>query len=423
MPPFDRIAAEEAFLKVRTVLIALVLVTLVVHWARASRPLRRAMAPVALTAAALALNFVAGDLYVNAHYVFSPADQLTYIDIPTAILTALIPGAFLGTLLSTEVTRSPVGRLMAELGRTPSEELEDPLRRALADPSLEVGYWADPPGTYVDTKGAPLSLPASGGSRAASYVTDAGMPLAVLVHDAALLEDGALIDAVSSAARLTLRNARLRAELRAQLRLVSTSRARILAASDEERRRIQADLATGVEPRLERLAELIGSLRAAAPAASAAEALVDEIDQASRDTRAELRDLAAGVHPAALSEEGLASALRMLAERAAIPVALGSLPDRRLPVPVVVAAYFVCSEAITNATKHSGASEVVIEAAVVGASLELTVTDDGAGGARLDRGSGLSGLVDRVDALGGRLELESPSGGGTRLAAVLPLSP
>jgi signal transduction histidine kinase len=151
------------------------------------------------------------------------------------------------------------------------------------------------------------------------------------------------------------------------------------------------------------------------------EALLDQsIDELASGLQ-EVRELANGLHPAVLSERGLAAALEALALRAPIPVELEALPDGRLPAPVEAAAYYVVAEALNNVQKHAGARRVVVSAAIDGATLVVEVKDDGSGGAE-EEGSGLRGLADRVESLGGQLGLESPAGGGTRLRAVIPCS-
>ena len=134
----------------------------------------------------------------------------------------------------------------------------------------------------------------------------------------------------------------------------------------------------------------------------------------------EIRELASGLHPSVLSERGLAAALEALALRTPLPVELRTLPDRRLPEQVEAAAYYVVAEALANIQKHAGAGNVVVDAATAGEYLVVEVVDDGVGGAD-GAGSGLRGLADRVEALGGRLTLTSPAGGGTRVAAAIPV--
>jgi PAS domain S-box-containing protein len=203
---------------------------------------------------------------------------------------------------------------------------------------------------------------------------------------------------------------------------LAASRVRIVTASDETRRRIERDLHDGTQQRLVTLAmhlrraestvprELDETCRSIGQIASDVDRVIDE-----------LREIARGIHPAILSEGGLGPALRTLARRSALPVELGRVVDERLPEPIEVAAYYVISEALTNATKHAKASGVDIEAAAQNGSLRLSIRDDGVGGAEPAAGSGLLGLRDRVEALGGSIEIISPRGQGTHVIVELPL--
>jgi signal transduction histidine kinase len=209
------------------------------------------------------------------------------------------------------------------------------------------------------------------------------------------------------------------AEARTEL---TASRVRIVAAADETRRRIERDLHDGIQ---QRLVSLGLELRLAESTASA------ELDGARRTiarvageldgVTEELREISRGIHPAILSEGGLGPALRTLARRSAIPIAFGGVVDQRLPEPIEVAAYYVVSEALANATNHGNASRVDIEATARESSLRLSIRDDGDGGADPARGSGLVGLRDRVEALGGTIDVESPVGVGTAVVVALPL--
>jgi signal transduction histidine kinase len=209
------------------------------------------------------------------------------------------------------------------------------------------------------------------------------------------------------------------AESRAAL---AASRVRIVAASDETRRRIERDLHDGVQ---QRLVSLGLDLRFAESIAVAdleeARRTIGRVAGELGGVTEELREIARGIHPAILSEGGLGPALRTLARRSAIPIAFGVVLDRRLPEPIEVAAYYVVSEALTNATKHAHPSRVDIEATARESSLHLSIRDDGVGGADPARGSGLIGLRDRVEALGGTIDVESPVDVGTAVVVALPL--
>ncbi|HEX2274396.1 MAG TPA: histidine kinase [Acidimicrobiales bacterium] len=241
-------------------------------------------------------------------------------------------------------------------------------------------------------------------------------------------EDRLLNDLVAQAG-LVIDNVGLGAELQDRLHQISVQAAelraaakRIVAAQDETRRRIERDLHDGAQQRLVTLAL---SLQAAAEgAATAGEAdLAVRVDEARRqltEALAELREMARGIHPSILTQEGLDPALAFLAERSPLPVKVNVCLERRLPQDVEATAYFVVSEALTNAAKHSGASSIAVEGRFQDGRLVIDVIDNGRGGADGHRGSGLQGLADRLATLDGRLTVDSPEGGGTRLRAEIP---
>ncbi|HMD25147.1 MAG TPA: GAF domain-containing protein, partial [Streptosporangiaceae bacterium] len=201
---------------------------------------------------------------------------------------------------------------------------------------------------------------------------------------------------------------------------VAASRARILAASDETRRRIERDLHDGIQQRLVTQALMLSGIRDRVPADVRAD--VDQVREEMAATRKELRDLCQGVHPAILVEVGLGAAIRALARRSPLPVRVQLRVDGRLPGWCEVTAYYVAAEAFTNAAKHADASAVDIVIAEADGTLTVEVRDDGAGGADASRGSGLTGLRDRVEAVGGSMTLESSAGAGTVLTALLPVT-
>jgi signal transduction histidine kinase len=230
-----------------------------------------------------------------------------------------------------------------------------------------------------------------------------------------------LLDSVCAAAALTLENERLRAELLAKLAELQASRSRLVEATDTERRRIERDLHDGTQQRLVSIAMALGLAESKLAADRPA---VGPVLREARDALAlaleELRDLTQGIRPAILVERGLPAALDDLSRRAALPVRLEIAVSGRLPEAVESAAYFVASEALANAAKHSHANDVRLEASCDGSTLVIEVTDDGIGGAGAGRGSGLRGLADRVEAIGGRLTVSSPPGRGTTVLAEIP---
>jgi PAS domain S-box-containing protein len=217
---------------------------------------------------------------------------------------------------------------------------------------------------------------------------------------------------------------RLNAELHARLDELAASRARIVTAGDVERRRLERNLHDGAQ---QRLVSVSLSLRFALaklesdPAAARA-ALAEATDELAL-AHEELRELARGLHPAVLTERGLRAAVEALAGRMPIPVETAGIPDERLPEPVEAAAYYLIAEALTNVTKYARASNVRIRLAASDGTVVVEVSDDGVGGADPASGTGLRGLADRVEALDGSLEVESPIGTGTSLRAELPVEP
>jgi signal transduction histidine kinase len=203
---------------------------------------------------------------------------------------------------------------------------------------------------------------------------------------------------------------------------LAASRQRIVAASDEARRRIERDLHDGTQQRLVSLALAVRAAEAnVPPGGDALRAELSGIASGLADAVAELQELSRGIHPAILSRGGLAPAMRALARRSTIPVHLDITTDVRLPEPIEVAAYFVASEAVTNAAKHSQASRIEMSLARSDGGVRLSILDDGVGGADPARGSGLLGLIDRVEALGGSIRVRSAAGAGTHITARLPL--
>lgn len=388
---------------------------LIGHVRSSSGTARRAFAPVLLTAAAAVVS-------LGVVLVAAAAGEKTEGSVVLWIADAsfaAIPVAFLVGLLRTRLHRSAVADLVVELGSLPPPvKLRDAIARTLGDESLELAFWLPADGRYVDPDGNALD-PDDDTNRAVTVLERDGKRLAAVVHDPALLDDPELVEAVGAAASLALENARLQAELRAQLAEVRASRARIVTAGDAERRRLERDLHDGAQQRLLgiRLALQLARGRLA-DGGAAVEELLAEADAEVIGTLEELRTLARGIHPAILTEEGLAAALAALTRRASVPVEL-TVCQERLPPTVEATAYFVAAEALANVVKHAHASRVSIEIARTNGELAIEVTDDGVGGADAT-GAGLRGLRDRVEALDGRLRVESPAGGGSRVTAAIP---
>jgi signal transduction histidine kinase/uncharacterized protein YhfF len=212
--------------------------------------------------------------------------------------------------------------------------------------------------------------------------------------------------------------------LRSRETEIAASRARMVQAADDERRRIGRDLHDGVQQRLLALGHLATlALRRLAEDHDEAAALLEHVREEATLAHTELRELARGLHPAGLNERGLAGALDALAGRSPLPVNIVAIPERRLPDPVAVTVYYLVSEALGNAIKHAAASELCVEVSQRDREVVVEISDDGTGGALREEGGGLAGLGDRVAALGGTLDIVSPPGDGTRLLAKVPLAP
>ncbi len=379
---------------------------------------RRVLWPLLLAAVVAALRAV-----LDSVLSFSSTPPGFTIDLFWWQVLALIalPIALLWGLLRARLARVHVGELVVHLEQTPVDGLRDELAVALGDPTLQVGLWLPERQEFVDGAGASFVVPDDGPTRAVTWVEHDAERLAVLVHDPTLREEPKLVEAVAAAARLSLVNARLHAEVRAQLETVQESRARIVSAADEERRRIERDLHDGAQQRLVALAlELRSAQRQLADAADPeVERLLSSTADELQVAVEELRELAQGIHPGILTQGGLAHALEALAARAPLPVAVDATQERFAP-EVEATAYFVACEALTNVVKHASASNASIQARRDNGALVVEVTDDGSGRAALDGGSGLRGLTDRVEALGGRLLVQSRPGAGTRVRGVIP---
>jgi signal transduction histidine kinase/uncharacterized protein YhfF len=237
-------------------------------------------------------------------------------------------------------------------------------------------------------------------------------------------EELAVLRIFAARAAAELERRRHEAALRAREAEVTASRTRLLHAADEERRRIGRDLHDGAQQRLVVLGQCLDlARRSAAASPEEAVALIARAREQAVLAAQELREVSRGLHPAGLSAHGLGSALRSLGLNSPVPLRIDALPEQRLPDPVEVTVYFLVAEALSNAVKHAGASEVRVALHRRGPVLHAEVSDDGAGGATAGAGGGLHGLTDRLEALGGVLEVESVPGAGTRLRASIPLAP
>jgi signal transduction histidine kinase len=372
---------------------------------------RRAQAPL-LAGAVLSVPTAVVWL---VHHV-ATVEQAATLEMIDRGFALLVPLGLVAGVSWSRLRRSEASDLAVELRTEGAASLREQLARVLGDPTLDVAYRLDD-GRYVDAAGEPLELPESP-NRAITLVTAQGEEVAALVHDPALLDEPALVESVRATAGLVLENERLAAQVRAQLAEVRASRVRLVAATDAERRRLERNLHDGAQQRLVTLSIALG-LAASRGDVANSEVLSgaqDEVEEAI----AELRELARGIHPTILREEGLEAAVEGIARRTLLPVTVAGSVNDRLPDAVELAAYFLVSETLTNVVKHASASQATVRLERDGDVLRVVVADDGVGGARAAPDSGLAGLRDRLEALDGKLLVESEPGDGTSITAEIP---
>jgi signal transduction histidine kinase len=309
--------------------------------------------------------------------------------------------------------------MLLELRSMRGAALEQRLARALGDPDLVLAYRVPGSDAYADSNGERVVLP-DGGGRAVAPIERDGGQVAALVYDASLDEDPELLEAVGAAATLALENQHLHAESESRMAELRASRRRLVAAGDEQRRRLERDLHDGAQQRLVALSMQLRLIQLDIRRDPAtAEALVRSAGDELAHSLEELRELARGIHPAVL-DHGLASALESLAARSTVPTGVSWDCSGQLPPQVELAVYFVACEALANVAKYSHATTAAVRVSRSGGALAVEIADDGIGGADAARGSGLRGLGDRVEALEGHLLVTSPHGGGTVVTAELP---
>ena len=392
-------------------------------YALAAGPDRRARVTAVAAAAALVV-LLAGGSVVRLLGAGSGAERAVLWGYE-AVLVVIAVG-FLADLLLGRWSQAAVTKLVVDLGGdAEAGTLRARLAYALGDRSLAIAYWLPEANVYADERGNPVEFPEAGSpGKAVTVVGEDGEQIAALVHDAAVLDDPGLVDSVARVARIALSNARLRADVRRRVAELDASRHRILEAGDAQRRRLQQQLQAGAGRRLTGVREFV-DLAVQEARTSSDRAAADRLAAAREDleeARAELGELAAGIHPALLTERGLGAALAVLADRSPLPVRLAA-PCGRLPAIIETAVYFVCSEALANVAKHARATCVDVQVRLAGGLVAVLIADDGTGGADPSAGSGLKGAADRVEALGGRLLVHSPARRGTRLQAEIPLTP
>ena len=329
--------------------------------------------------------------------------------------TLVVPAAIFVGIATIRRQRGPVGDLIVELSAAGPDQIRTALARAIGDPTLELALWLPDRDQFVDERGVAVTLDTESPDRAVTLIGPEPQPVAALVHDARLVGQRPLLEAAGSAARLALENVRLNAELRAQLSELRESRTRIVSAGDAERRRLERDLHDGAQQRLLAIGLALQLLRDA----DADPQLLGEAEAELQAALHELRELARGIHPAILTDQGLSAAIDSLVDRAPLQVNV-EVPTKRYSPAIESAAYFIVSEALANITKHAHAQSATVTVAPLGRRVVIQIVDDGRGGANLSRGSGLQGLVDRVGALDGQFTIHSNPGTGTTIRAEIP---
>lgn len=396
------------------VLAGIVLAIVARRTVKATRRRRRALTLMTGAAALTILLMVGQHLRVMSIYASNtstPPNDYLGIGMGWAAVVAL-PGAFLLGLLRERLEFASVGSLVGRLATVSADQIEAALRDVLRDPGLRVAFPI--PGGLLDVSGRPIEAEPDG-----VRMRLGDPPVAVLFHDPDLAEQRDLLESAGAAARLALDNARLNAEVRAQLAEIRAAGQRLVAAADAERQRLERDLHDGAQQRLVGIGLALGSLRARLGVAD--QDMVDELENELRVALRELRDVAHGIRPAVLTDQGLPPALAGLARQCAVPVTLDVEVPERLDPSVEAAAYYVVSEALQNVVKHARTAAVQVRVIHADDRLVVDVDDDGPGGAEMRPGTGLSGLSDRAEAAGGRFELWSPAGLGTHLHVELPV--
>jgi signal transduction histidine kinase len=400
-----------------------VAVVLARRWLRAEPRQRRSLGIVygygMFTILSMSLvTFIVG-LWWPEQDALSGAIQVILVAfLPGVILTAFLRGGFQHTA-ELETLSAWLGE--SEASRTP---IRDALAQTLGDPTLTVAYWSSELDAWVDAQGQTVTPGDGRADRDRHEIHLGGEPVAAITYDATLLRDSPEVAQAASLVALALERERLAAELRASRQAVIESRERLFGAADAERRRIGRDLHDGLQARLVLLGVQAQRI-ATAPAESVAQRatqLRDHIDQAASELRAIVHDLA----PPALVELGITGAVAELVQAMPIPTRLDAQVPARVGDTVETTAYLVVAEALTNVVKHSGATQCAVLLHADGASLSVTVTDNGRGRTDARRsagspgGNGLASIADRVAAIGGTSGLEPQPQGGTALWARIP---
>jgi signal transduction histidine kinase len=405
-----------------SLVLTVIVVTLIIrHWHSARGWSRQALVPLVWISLAIGVESLVTTITGNLNIPFfsRPLPSLILNGI-APLIYLLGPALFVISTVRARTAGGALGTAIVDLEPgAPPGRLRDALARALGDSTLQLAFPRPDGAGFADTAGRPVDPERPGPGRV--VVPIAGSDEAVLIHDDGLEQEPQLVRLTAAAASMALEHSRLQAEVQAQLELVRASRARIVEAGDTERRRLERDLHDGAQQRLVTLTLALGMARSRASGADPElESLIDSATKEAREALIELRELARGIHPAVLTETGLAGAIQALVERSPVAATITEVPRERFPAVIEATAYFVVSEALANVAKHAMASAAQVMIRQFPGRLVVEVSDDGAGGARPERGSGLRGLADRVASAGGVLRVDSPPGAGTRLEAEIP---
>ncbi len=394
-------------------------VVVIGRFRRAGRP-TRALAGVSVGAWAL---LAAGRIYdytirESTPFIPGTADFYTTSYVESLARAGIALGVLAGlTLLSRR--RGPAMELIGRLGQGETRS-SAAVSAALRDPGLDILTWSDADSAFVDEGGVVVRDPSDAGRRAVTTLESGGRVVAAIRHDPALLEDPVLLESVAAALRLSVDNDRLAAELSERLRDVEASRKRIVEAADAERRRIERNLHDGAQQQLLAAALALRMLEARHRDDPDLTAALRKATTTLTHALEDLRRLARGIHPAVLEEAGLAAALEGLSDSLAVPLDVHNHLPEPPPEALATTLFYVAAEAVANVAKHARATRADIDLSLVGGRLRMVVSDDGVGGAAPAGGSGLQGMQDRILAIGGRIAIESPPGGGTRVTVEVP---
>lgn len=401
--PLDRVAAITESWSLLVVLAACV------RWLRGSPPARHG-----LLTALIACTVVMGSLGVGTVLVRQQASD--EVPVSWAVDAAVVLATLLLVLdiRSGRAERLALTELSRDLARhEQTGPIATQLALALGDTSLRLYYWIPERGEYVDEQGRPVARPEALPGQEVTPLERHGRLVGAVVHDRSVVRDEGLLGSTTALAWLALANVQMQAEVRARAAEIAGSRQRIVAAERAERERLQGQLEQGAQRHLEQVATLLQNIACAEPR------LVQQVAAA----RSALHDFANGVYPRTLTEHGLAPALQELVDvYPGLATLSADLNEVQATEVQEATAYFVGAEALSNATKYAQALHVSLAVRVVGEHLVLEVADDGIGGAVAQPGSGLQGLADRVEADGGKLEVESPPGAGTTVRVTIPLT-